>query len=196
MLALLVLGLAPGLAAADRATRLRPRVDLGPSVGILPGRYSWGFHAAGEVQLVTWRYGELGVGALFAVHFTPVQIDELRGVKFSALDASVEFAPTVGHTFRLWNRRLSLAVQIYTGPCVRTTRSSLDDPRHGISVSHRHAAVFWEAGLVVWTGWKITEHWGVRLGGAMPLLLSNETNLPLVWQYTPTYLGLSGAYYF
>ena len=194
LLALLVL--APGPAAADWTARLRPRVELGPSVGVLPARYSFGFHALGELQLATWRHGEVGVGALFAVHFTPVQIDELRSLELSALDTSIGLAPTIGHTFRFFSRRLSLSVQIYTGLRVRTTRSSLEDPGHGISVSHSHAAVFWEAGCAVWAGWQISEHWGIRAGGAMPVLLTKESDLLLLWHYSPAYLGLSGTYYF
>ena len=187
---------APARAEPARwTTGLRPRVDVGPGVGVFyPSDLSWGFQIAGEVQLSTWRYGEAGVGGLFSVQLRPVDLDGLAD-SVSALDGSIGVAPTLGHTFRFFGRRLAIAGQVFTGARIRTTRSSAEYRARDIAVSHQSASLFWEVGVAAWIGWRFTDHLGLRVGGALPLLFSHGHAVTTLFQYTPPWIGLCGSYY-
>jgi hypothetical protein len=197
VLAALIAAAPPARAEPARwTTGLRPRVDVGAGVGVFyPDRLSWGFQIAGEVQLSTWRYGETGVGGLFSVQLLPVDLDGLAD-SVSGLDGSIGIAPTFGHTLRFVGRRLAVSTQLFTGLRIRTTRSSAEYRARDISVSHESAGVFWEAGVVAWIGWRFTDHLGVRVGAAMPVILSKHHQLNIIWQYSSRWVGLSGSYYF
>lgn len=197
MLTAVLAAAAPAWAGPARwTTGLRPRVDVGPSIGLFyPDRLAWGFHLAGEVQILTWSHGELGAGGILSAHFLPVEADELQ-VTFDGLDSSIGITPTLGHTFCLLDRRLLVAGLIFAGPRIRTTRSSVQDPAHGVSATHERARLFWEAGLAAWIGWRFTDHFGLRAGAAVPLIFSHDPDPYVIWQYTPRTVWLGGSYYF
>lgn len=171
-----------------------PRVD----VGVQGGRHVGGF-LRGEWHPLAWRRGELALGGIFATHVY-FQRDPRRpqeGVPLRGLDTSVNLAPTLGHTFRLARRRVSLSTFGYTGISIRSQRTSVTDEAHDFTKRHDTVRAYADFGIGVSLGVRLGRSWGLGLHGVVPLWVGPPSyGLPLSWTVTSPWAGLHVSYYF
>ncbi|MEE9382316.1 MAG: hypothetical protein V3V08_02760 [Nannocystaceae bacterium] len=110
---------------------------------------------------------------------------------------SVNIAPTLGHTFRLARRRISIATLGYVGMSIRNQHTEVVDDEHDFTQQLDTTKVYADLGVLISFGVRMGKHMGLNLDGVIPLYVGPPSNgFPFQWTIASPYGALSLSYYF